>query len=99
MESEKSVITINEYGKINIRLKEIMVAKNMTRNHLARASHTRFEVINKWYNNEVKKMDLDILARICYVLLGYYQIRQTIERYSLVTAITLYRCWCYSLKL
>lgn len=69
MESEKSVITINEYGKINIRLKEIMDAKNMTRNHLARASHTRFEVINKWYNNEVEKNGFGyILARICYVL-------------------------------
>ncbi|MCR5478732.1 MAG: helix-turn-helix transcriptional regulator, partial [Ruminococcus sp.] len=31
-------------------------------------TNTRFEVINKWYNNEVEKMDLDILARICYVL-------------------------------
>lgn len=68
MDSSKSVITINEYGKINIRLKEIMDSKNITRNYLARVSNTRFEVINKWYNNELEKMDLDILARICYVL-------------------------------
>lgn len=40
----------------------------MTRNHLAKASNTRFEVINKWYNNDVEKLDLDVLARICYVL-------------------------------
>ena len=68
MDSSKSVITINEYGKISIRLKEIMDSKNITRNYLARVSNTRFEVINKWYNNELEKMDLDILARICYVL-------------------------------
>lgn len=70
MESYKSVVTItvNDYGKIKICLKEIMDSKNITRNNLAKASNTRFEVINKWYNNEVEKMDLDILARICYVL-------------------------------
>jgi putative transcriptional regulator len=64
----KSIVTVNEYGKIQLRLKEIMDKKKMTRNYLARATNTRFEVINKWYNNEVEKMDLDILARICYVL-------------------------------
>lgn len=68
MDGSKSVITINEYGKINLRLREIMDSKNITRNYLARVSNTRFEVINKWYNNDVEKMDLDILARICYVL-------------------------------
>ena len=68
MNNSKSVVTIKDYGKISIHLKEIMDSKNMTRNYLARVSNTRFEVINKWYNNDVEKMDLDILARICYVL-------------------------------
>ncbi len=68
MNRTNSVISIKEYGKICVRLKEIMNKKNMTRNYLAKASNTRFEVINKWYNNDVNKMDLDILARICFVL-------------------------------
>lgn len=68
MENSKSVITIKEYGRISLNLKEIMDEKNITRNYLTRVSKTRFEVINKWYNNDVEKMDLDILARICYVL-------------------------------
>lgn len=63
-----SLITIKEYGKINICLKELMEKRNINRNNLANASNTRFEVINKWYNNEVEKLDLDVLARICYVL-------------------------------
>jgi putative transcriptional regulator len=45
-----------------------MEEKNIKSNYLAKVSNTRFEVINKWYNNKVEKMDLDILARICYVL-------------------------------
>ncbi len=68
MKDSKSVFEIKDYGKINLHLKEIMDSKKITRNYLARVSNTRFEVINKWYNNEVEKMDLDILARICYVL-------------------------------
>ena len=63
-----SIITIVEYGKINIRLKEILDSKGITRNSLSKAANTRFEVINKWYNNNVEKLDLDVLARICYVL-------------------------------
>lgn len=68
MSNSKSVVSMKEYGKVKIQLKEIMGKKNITRNHLAKALNTRFEVINKWYNNDVEKMDLDILARLCYVL-------------------------------
>jgi len=68
MNDSKSVFAIKDYGKISLHLKEMMESKKITRNYLARVSNTRFEVINKWYNNEVEKMDLDILARICYVL-------------------------------
>ena len=35
---------------------------------LARAINARFEVIDKWYNGHVEKIDADILARICFVL-------------------------------
>ena len=65
---EHTIYTINEYGDIRIRLKEIMDQKEITRNALARATNTRFEVINKWYQRHVEKIDTDILARICYIL-------------------------------
>ncbi|MDE7099350.1 MAG: helix-turn-helix transcriptional regulator [Ruminococcus sp.] len=45
-----------------------MESKNVNRNQLSRASNTRFDVVNKWYNNQVEKMDLDVLARFCYIL-------------------------------
>lgn len=45
-----------------------MDAKGITRNALARAINTRFEVIDKWYNGHVEKIDADVLARICFVL-------------------------------
>lgn len=68
MDNIISIITIKEYGKIDINLKEILDARGLTRYYVAKASNTRFEVINKWYENKVEKLDLDVLARICYVL-------------------------------
>ena len=68
MQKENSVVLIKNYGKISLKLKEIMDRRNISRNYLARAAHTRFEVIDKWYENNVEKIDADVLARICYVL-------------------------------
>lgn len=64
----KELITLKDYGHIEITLKKYMEQKQITRNALARAINTRFEVIDKWYNGHVEKIDADILARICYVL-------------------------------
>lgn len=62
------VYIVNYYGKIEINLKEYMDMKNITRNALARAVNTRFEVIDKWYQGHVEKIDADVLARICFVM-------------------------------
>lgn len=65
---EHELYNLNNYGQIEIRLKEIMDEKQISRNALARAINTRFEVINKWYHGHVEKIDADVLARICFVL-------------------------------
>lgn len=64
----KEIYILNNYGSISVDIKHIMDEKGITRNSLARAINARFEVINKWYNGNVEKIDADILARICYVL-------------------------------
>ena len=62
------VFSMKEYGHVEIQLKEIMEKRGITRNALARATNTRFEVINKWYQGHVEKLDTDVLARTCYIL-------------------------------
>ena len=42
------VFSMKEYGHIEIHLKELMEERGVTRNALARATNTRFEVINKF---------------------------------------------------
>lgn len=65
---ERPILIRAEYGVIELRLKELLDARGMTRNQLAKLIDARFEVVSKWYDGKVEKMDLDILARICYAL-------------------------------
>ena len=68
MNEENTVLTIKEYGKINICLKEFLDKKELSRYYLAKRVGTQFEVIDKWYKGKVERLDLDLLARVCYVL-------------------------------
>ncbi len=68
MREANSVLQRKEYGQIKLKLKEQLDARGMTRNFLARKIDARFEVVDKWYNDQVEKIDTDILARICFVL-------------------------------
>ena len=65
---KKEIYTIHNYGAVKINIKTLMDTRGMTRNALAKAINTRFEVIDKWYHGHVEKIDADVLARICYVL-------------------------------
>ncbi len=68
MEIQNTVKMTKNYGKIKLRLRELMDKKGVSRNNLARKVDVRFEVIDRWYSGEIEKMDLDILARICFVM-------------------------------
>ncbi len=68
MNGSKNIISIKEYGRIELKLNEILEERDIKRYYLAKATNTRFEVIDKWCKNNVEKLDLDVLARICYAL-------------------------------
>lgn len=63
-----TILTIKDYGHIELHLKKYMELCGYNRTSLARSINTRFEVIDKWCNGTVEKIDADILARMCYVL-------------------------------
>ncbi len=65
---ERTVIVRADYGKVELHLQEVMDQQGISRNQLAKRIDARFEVVDKWYKGEIEKMDLDILARICYAL-------------------------------
>ncbi|MCM1365444.1 MAG: helix-turn-helix transcriptional regulator [Faecalibacterium sp.] len=68
MDNIKPIITICEYGRIKIKLRAVMDEKGISRNQLSKLTNTRFEVVNKWYNGTVERIDADILARFCFTL-------------------------------
>jgi len=45
-----------------------MDEKQITRNKLANRAGIRFEVADRFYKGNIKRMDMDVLARICFVL-------------------------------
>ena len=63
-----SILTILEYGQVHIKLKELLESRSISRNALAKCVNTNFDVIDRWWNDNVEKIDADIIARICYVL-------------------------------
>lgn len=56
------------YGSVVLHLRELMDQRGINRNQLSKLIDVRFEVADKWYHGELEKMDLDILARLCFVL-------------------------------
>lgn len=65
---DTGIFSMREYGRVIINIKGIMEKRKITRNKLATLTGATFNVINRYYNNELYKVDLDVLARICYVL-------------------------------
>lgn len=68
MKELRSIVNLNSYGKISIRLKELIEERGITRYRLAKLADTRFEVVEKWCSGTVERIDSDVLARFCYIL-------------------------------
>lgn len=61
-------MSVLNYGHITLHLRERMEEQGLNRNQIASAIGTRFEVVDRWYQGDVSRIDADILARLCYVL-------------------------------
>ncbi|MGI6175196.1 MAG: helix-turn-helix domain-containing protein [Christensenellales bacterium] len=68
MSDVNSIMTIKDYGRIVYRFADVMDKKGITRNKLASLTGVRFEVADRLYKGIVERMDMDVLARVCYVL-------------------------------
>ena len=53
---------------IRIKLCEVLGREKMTRKKLAELNNVRPNTIGDLYNENVKKIDLDLLSRICQTL-------------------------------
>ena len=57
-----------EYGCVYIKLTEIMKAQGISINKLACRAEMQRTQLKAYMNNEVQRVDLAILARLCFTL-------------------------------
>ena len=66
---DNSIYDLKDYGKVIITLKDIMDSKGMTRNKLSNLTGLVYNTINRYYQSApITSVDLDVIAKICYVL-------------------------------
>lgn len=58
----------NDYGIIRIRLTEITQSQNISKNTVMRKAEMQRTQLNHYYRNEISRIDLDVLARLCLAL-------------------------------
>ena len=61
-----------EYGTIRIKLDELLKAsglsKNLSKNMLSHRAEMQRTQINNYCKNQITRLDIDVLARLCTVL-------------------------------
>ena len=56
------------YGTIKIKLNELIVKQGLSKNQLSHRAEMQRSQINNYCKNEITRLDVDVLARICTVL-------------------------------
>lgn len=58
---------MEEYGTIRIKLNELIEKKGISKNKLSHRAEMQRTQINHYCNNDITRLDTDVLARICTV--------------------------------
>lgn len=59
---------MEQYGYIQIKLKELIEEKGITKNELCRKAGMERTQLNRFCRNEITRLDTNVLARICAAL-------------------------------
>jgi len=59
---------MEQYGTIRIKLDELIKKSGISKNKLSHKAEMQRSQINHYCNNEITRLDTDVLARICTVL-------------------------------
>ena len=62
-------INVQDYGKVVVCLDEALKKRSLSMTKLAHLANTHYKNIKRLCGtDDIRKVDLDILARICYVM-------------------------------
>jgi putative transcriptional regulator len=59
---------MEEYGTIRIKLDELIEKSGISKNKLSHKAEMQRTQLNNYCNNQITRLDIDVLARICTVL-------------------------------
>ena len=59
---------MEQYGEIRIKLDELIKQAGISKNKLSHKAEMQRTQINNYGNNNITRLDTDVLARICTVL-------------------------------
>ena len=79
---------VRDYGKIRVKLSEVMDDRGITRNRLRTLTGVKYDVVDRYYKGvNIVMADLDFLAKVCCVLkceigdiLEYEPPKETVEQ-------------------
>jgi len=60
--------TVENYGTIRIKLKELLEKTGLSKNKLSHRAEMQRTQINHYCNNTITRLDTDVLARLCKTL-------------------------------
>lgn len=63
-----SIFVPQDYGKVIFSFDKVMDEKKINRNQLSQRAGIRFEVADRFYSGQIERLDIDVLARVCFVL-------------------------------
>lgn len=61
-------MTMAKSGRIHVRLNELLAEKGLSKNKFAQRAEMQRTQLNKYMNDEVSLLSVDVLERICSVL-------------------------------
>ncbi len=59
---------MEKYGTIRIKLDELIQEKGISKNKLSHWAEMQRSQINHYCKNEIARLDIDVLARICTMM-------------------------------
>jgi len=64
----KDVLQELDFGQVELRLKELLAEKNVSRSMLSKQTGLRYDLVMRYYNNELERYDRTVIGKICYCL-------------------------------
>ena len=56
------------YGRVNSNLKAVMDRKEISINTMSKLADIKYHVVKRYYYNNLYQVDLQLLAKFCYIL-------------------------------